>query len=219
MSVQAIDYFQEASLLRPGSAIRLTGVTWDDYVNLTTGDRDLPGKRVYYDSGTMDIMAPLPIHEDSKGLVHDLVVILADELEVEIESLGSTTLRNEPRGKGAEADDCFYLGSRPEITGKESLNLERESPPDIVVEIDTTSDSLSKVPIYRALRVPEIWRYDGERAYFYRLTTGGYQTVPASPSFPILESKRLSEFLEIGKTRSQSVARRAFRSWLRAKPR
>jgi hypothetical protein len=50
MSVQAVDYFQEASLLRPGSAIRLTGVTWDDYVNLTTGDRDLPGKRVYYDS-------------------------------------------------------------------------------------------------------------------------------------------------------------------------
>ena len=34
--------------------------------------------------------------------------------------------------------------------------------PDIAVEIDITKDSLSEFHIYAALKIPEIWRYDGK---------------------------------------------------------
>jgi hypothetical protein len=99
--------------------------------------------------------------------------------------------------------------------GKTTLDLEQDPPPDIVVEVDTTNESLSKFGIYAALGVPEIWRYDGQAAYFYQLSGAEYHDTPVSVGLPILAAARLTEFLEIGKTEGQTGARRRFRKWVR----
>jgi Uma2 family endonuclease len=86
------------------------------------------------------------------------------------------------------------------------------------VELDTTNESLSKFRIYAALGVPEIWRYDGKKAYFYHLVEEDYRETPASLAFPLLTSSVLSEFLAQSKTEGQTAALAAFRQWLRAHP-
>jgi Uma2 family endonuclease len=44
-----------------------------------------------------------------------------------------------------------------------------DPPPDIIVEIDVTNESLSKFPTYAALGVPEIWWYKGTQVRMYVL--------------------------------------------------
>ena len=102
-----------------------------------------------------------------------------------------------------------------------SKRLERlleavDPPPDVVVEIDTTNESLGKFPIYAALGVPEIWRYDGRAAQFFQLIGASYQEITNSRAFPALTASALTEFIEQSKTQGQSAACDAFRQWWRA---
>ena len=91
-----------------------------------------------------------------------------------------------------------------------------DPPPDVVVEIDTTNESLGKFSIYAALGVPEIWRYDGRAAQFFQLAGGGYEEIENSRAFPMLAANVLTEFIELSKTQGQSDALDAFREWARA---
>ncbi|MGH9901094.1 MAG: hypothetical protein ACRD68_04555 [Pyrinomonadaceae bacterium] len=72
----------------------------------------------------------------------------------------------------------------------------------------------SKFPIYAALGVPEVWRYDGERAQIYHLADQAYTEAAASLAFPLLTAEALTEFVEQSKTRGQSAALSACRQWV-----
>src|SRR5438034_9295297 len=116
-------------------------------------------------------MSPLPEHEDYKDFVSHAVRALSDELGIELEPRwGSATWKRRTFRKGAEPDTCFYVANAHRIIGKPKIDLDSDPPPDIVVEIDMTNESLSKFPIYAAIGVPEIWRYDGKR--FPDVSTG-----------------------------------------------
>ena len=44
--------------------------------------------------------------------------------------------------------------------GKKNIDLDAgDSPPDLVVEVDLTNPSLSKLPIYAHLGVAEVWLF------------------------------------------------------------
>ena len=87
--------------------------------------------------------------------------------------------------KGAEPDGSFYVQNADAIIGKRRIDLSVDPPPDVVVEIDITSESLSKFPIYAAFGVPEIWRYDGRAAQIYHLVNQSYVETDASLAFPV----------------------------------
>ena len=161
-------------------------------------------------------MSPLPEHEDYKDFILRAVVALCDELGVELESRGSATWKRKAIRKGAEPDTCFYVANARRIIGKRKLDLESDPPPDIVVEIDTTNESLSKFPIYAALGVPEIWRYDGKRVQMYELKGSGYPEITASLSFPDLTCPLLSNSLELSKTQGHTAALKVFRREIRS---
>jgi hypothetical protein len=50
------------------------------------------------------------------------------------------------------------------IQGRSELDLTVDPPPDLVIEIDMTSPSLPKFPIFAQSGVPEVWRADGSLA-------------------------------------------------------
>src|SRR5205085_6121234 len=108
-------------------------------------------------------------------LIHDLIKALTVELNVEVKSLGSTTFRRDDKGKGLEPDECYYFKNEKKMRGRKRLNLKKDPPPELVVEIDITHRSVEREPIYAALGVPEIWRWDGTKLECLELVGRDYR--------------------------------------------
>jgi Uma2 family endonuclease len=153
---------------------------WDEYQGLLVDLAECPHLRLSYDSGRLEIVSPLPKHEEYARFIEAMIVLYSDVLGVEIESYGQTTWRKRALRKGVEADGGYYARNARRVIGKPDIDLDVDSPPDIAVEIDTTNASQNKLPIYAALSVPEIWRYDGISAQIYELKEGVYTGVAES---------------------------------------
>ena len=220
MSTLTTSYLDIVERLPAGALLRLQNVGWDEYEHLLSRMDTLPGRRVSYDRGRLVIMSPSLEHEEYKDTIYTLIRFLADELSVTMETRGQATFKSKLLKKGAEPDACFYVQNASRIIGRRKIDLGTDPPPDVVVEIDTTNESLDKFHIYAALGVPEIWRYDGERAHFYQLVGAEYQAMENSLAFPSLAAADLARSVELSKTEGQTAALKAFRAELRrARPR
>ena len=216
MPVAATDYLDAIAHLPSGAVLRFDDVPWEEYEQLLADLGEGYAVRIFYDDGRMEIMAPSIPHEGAKNVIHDFVVVLRDELDVDIESEGSATYRSQWKAKGAEPDDSFFVQNASAIIGRhEQYNIERDPPPDIVVENERASASLDKFAIYAALGVPEIWRERKKVVRFYVLSGASYVEVSNSRAFPFLDSTTLSEFLAQGFAEGSRKAARAFRAWVR----
>lgn len=209
--MRTIEYRDAIQHLPDGSTLVLHDFSWDDYERLLEEVGDRPHLRVSYDHGRLEIMSPLPEHEEYGRFIDSLARVLADELDLELEPRGGATWKRRRAAAAAEPDACFYVASADRIIGKRKIDLESDPPPDVVVEIDITNESLSKFPIYAALSVPEIWRYDGARTVFYELTGDRYHETAESRFFPGLQPAMLTEALEQSKTAGQTKTLHAFR--------
>ena len=216
MSTETVDYMEAIAHLPAGATLRLPSVSWEEYETLLSDLSDWPGMRVSYDEGKVEIMSPSPEHKDYKEFVYSLARVISEESNITLETRGSATFRQKRKAKGAEPDTCFYMQNAARIIGQRTIDLEVDPPPDVVVEIDTTNESLSKFNIYAAFGVPEIWRYDGEQAHIYQLTNQTYVEANSSLAFSSLTATALTDFIAQSKTQGQTAALIAFRQWWRA---
>lgn len=217
MSAVTTDYSLAIAHLPAGAVLRLDNVPWEEYEQLLADLGPGYAVRIFYDRGRMEIMGPSAAHERPKGLIATLVAALRDELDIDVESLGSTTFRSALKAKGAEPDDCFFVQHAAMIIGNddEEYDLERRPPPDIAVEVDRTNASLNKFVIYAALGVPELWRVHQKSVRIYLLSEDNYIESPISRAFPFLTAVALSDFLALALAEGGRKAARAFRAWLR----
>lgn len=206
-----------AVLNPPLRQVVLQGVSWSTYQALVRDLESEPGKRLIYDEGTLEIVAPLPPHERNKSLLGRLVEVVTEETEQEIASLGSTTWDREDLRQGLEADECYYIQNELTVRGKSEIDLLTDPPPDLAIEIDITSSSISRLTIYAALGVPEVWRYDGENLTIYRLTEGQYRPQDTSVALPLLHRDDILRFLTDSQTMGETSLVRSFRRWVRGK--
>jgi Uma2 family endonuclease len=216
VSIRTADYREAIEHLPDGTSLVIHDFTWADYERLLNDLVDRPHLRVSYDRGKLEIMSPLPEHEVYIRFIDDLVRAVSDALGVELEKLGSTTWKSRRLARAVEPDACYYVASAERIIGKRTIDLETDPPPDVVVEIDVTNESLAKFTIYAALGVPEIWRYDGKSAQFYALNEGSYLGIPESRFLRGLTSVMLAEALEQSKKDGQTTALAAFRRRLQS---
>lgn len=208
-------YLEAIAHLPVGTVLGADDVSWAEYEQLLEELGPAYSVRIFYDQGRMEIAAPAFVYERDVKVIHTLITALSDELDIDIESLGSTTLKKKMAEAGAEPDDSFYVQHASLIIGKEDLDLQRDPPPDIVVESDRTSSSLNKFPIYAALGVPEIWRISKRQVVIWLLTDSSYEPSPVSRAFPFLPAEKLNEFLAKGLAEGERKAARAFREWVR----
>lgn len=198
----------------PGQRVLLRDVTWEEFEAILEELGEHRGARIAYDRGVLEIMAPLPEHEDDKEIIGDLVKALLEELEIEFRSLGSTTFKNQIMLQGIEPDQCFYIENESKIRGKKRLDLTQDPPPDLALEIDVTSRTHPS--IYAALKVPELWRFEKGKLQINLLQNGDYVVSEQSKNFPDLPlAEILPQYLEQSKTAGRNSAIRAFRNWVR----
>ncbi|HEV7889728.1 MAG TPA: Uma2 family endonuclease [Pyrinomonadaceae bacterium] len=217
MSTTTTNYLDIIERLPAGALLRLQNVAWDDYEHLLTQMDSHPGHRLSYDCGRLIIVSPSAEHEHYKEFALRLIHILSDEMGLDIETRGAATFKSKPLKKGLEPDTCVYVQNAALIIGKRRIILGVDPPPDVAVEIDMSNDSIDKFPIYAAISVPEIWRYDGKAAHFYKLTGKSYEVIQESIAFPGFTAQDFGQYLERSIIEGQTVAAKAFRQMLRSR--
>ena len=194
----------------------LGDVPWDTYVRLRDSDKNQHIRMAYY-KGTLEFMSPRYRHEKYSRRLDRLVWELVVELEVPCAFAGSTTLRKEGAEAGKEPDACFYFANEPLIRDKEEIDLAVDPPPDLAIEVDNFSNSEGKLPIYAALRVPEVWRYDVRAGVLWfgrHQTDGTYAAITHSDSLPLLTPARVLEALNLCRGVPESRWGRLLREWI-----
>ena len=193
----------------------LQNISWQSYQSLIRDFAQEPAIRLTYDHGTLEIRMPLDPHETFKKLIGRLIEAATEELELEIRSLGSRTCDREDLASGLEPDQCYYIQNEPRVRGVEQIDLTHLPPPDLAVEIDITSSSLNRFVIYKALGVPEIWRYDGNRLEIYVLQDDEYVAQSKSLALPLLAATEILRFLTLRQTMGENALVKQFRQWIR----
>jgi Uma2 family endonuclease len=205
-----------AVLTLPEQKVILRGVSWQTYERLLAEHVEQSGIRFTYSDGILEIMVLSGRHEKPNRTLALLVEVLAEELQMDVERFGSTTFKRADLSKGFEPDSCFYIQHLGAIHGQEEIDLTLDPPPDLVIEIDITSPSLNKLPLYAAVGVPEVWRYDGEHVFILRLEGQQYREAPHSAAFPLLTSAMATRLLMDSTQMRSTVWLRQLRDWVRS---
>lgn len=78
--------------LTPGSAIRISGVTWEGYIALLKELGDERSSRVAYDSEVLEIRMPGQPYEAANRVLATIALTLAEVFGFEFNDLGSMTM-------------------------------------------------------------------------------------------------------------------------------
>ena len=166
------------------------GLSWDQYVAIGEALGDQAGLRTLYLDGSLTFVSPQRKHEWSGTILDKIIHTIAIGCEIEIDDVGSTTLRKENLRHGLEGDHVYYLRANAALMiGPQEIDLTIDPPPDLAVEVENSNKADEAMAIYTHLGVPEVWRYDVRRntLTFWSLRSDGvYQSVPHSPGFPFL---------------------------------
>lgn len=200
----------------PERLVILDRVSWETYERLLTEHGERNGTRFTYDGGVLEIMVLSSRHEKRNRRLASLVEVLAEEWEIDIEQLGSTTFKREDLQKGFEPDSCFYIQNADAVRGKEEVDLREDPAPDLTIEVDITRESLNRFPIFAAVGIPEVWRFDGTRVKFFKLDSGRYIETDHSLAFPAISCEIATEFLMQSQKLKSTVWLRTVRDWARA---
>src|SRR5437867_12604004 len=102
MSAHVTSYLDAIAHLPSGATLTLTNVSWEEYEQLLQDLGEGCVVRVFYDHGWLEIVSAAGRHERSKDLIAYLVRAIADELEQDLESFGSTSVNGKELERGGE---------------------------------------------------------------------------------------------------------------------
>jgi Uma2 family endonuclease len=178
----------------------LRDIRWEDDEALLRIIGDQAGTRVSYLEGTLELMSPSARHELLKKSIARLLEVYALEKDVALTGAGSMTLRKRARRRGAEPDECYFVG-RP-----------ARGAPDLAVEVALSSPLLDEEALYAGLGVRELWVWEDGALRVLRLKGERYVRARKSGVLPALDLAHLSSFVE---REDQTGAVRAYRDSLR----
>jgi len=193
----------------------LHDISWETYERLLRESMENCGTRFTYDEGNLEIMVVSIGHEAPNRTLAAIAEITAYETGRDFVRAGSTTFKRKDLAKGFEPDSSFYFGRADVIRGKDEIDLGTDPPPELVIEVDITSSSLDRFPIYAAVGVEEVWRYDGQRVRFHALEGSNWRLVDESLVLPPMTAAQATIFLERDRREKASDWLRALQEWIR----
>lgn len=194
---------------------RMSAVSWEGYLHL---GQAFAGRhvRMAYDRGELEIMTVSLGHDGDKSLLARLVEVVTEEMAIDIRSGGSTTLNREDLERGLEGDECWWIQHEAQVRHLREIDLNNDPPPDLALEVEISRSALNRMAIYSAIRVPEVWRWNGRALTVCLLgADGNYAVSSTSLSFPFLPIAELPRFIHMLQSMSETSVVRAFREWVR----
>jgi len=171
----------------------LHDVSWEDYERILEIRGDHSAPRISYLEGELEIMSPGKNHEIIKSRIGRLLEAWCMDRGIEFDPVGSWTLKEKPKRRGAEADECYiFFGEKDRIR------------PHLAIEVEWTHGGIDKLAIYEHLGVEEVWFWRKGVIELYILTDGEFAQVQRSRLFPELDLELLASMLDRD-TASQAV--------------
>jgi Uma2 family endonuclease len=195
MPIVATNYLEIIEQLTPEVPMVFHNVSWEEYELLLEELGEAQTVRVSYDKGTLELMTISAEHEYYGSYLHDLIRMTTFRLGIRLRAFGRATMKKSKAFAGKEPDGCYYVKSLPLLGRKIRLDFAHDPPPDVVIEIDLSTNTIPKLPIYERLQVPEVWLYDGYEMTIYRLGKQGYQPIAESLEINGFTSELLTEYL------------------------
>lgn len=193
----------------------LHDIDWDGYLRITEA-LDRHHLRSAYSEGSLELMSPSFEHEIYESNIGLFMHILMVECKLKGKQAGSTTFRRREQYRGLESDRCYYFKNWPKVRTRKRIDLDRDPPPDLAIEIDVTRSSLDRMEIYSRLKIPEVWRFDGQVLTVYLLNSAGeYEVSVTSPTFPSISIAELGRWIARARTIDDTTMDRKFRAWVR----
>jgi Uma2 family endonuclease len=203
---------REKIQLLPGTVVRMPG-SWQTYRTLCDGRGAGSLPRIKYRDGEILLMSPLPVHGRNANILADIVKVLLDARNQNYEAFTPITMEL-PEISGIEPDYCFYITHWQGVVGKDRINWQTDSPPDLVIEIDVTSYTTAED--YLPYGVPEVWLFKNNQLSISVLEAGEYQPQSTSRFFPELDLHELiRQCLQAANTVGTGVAIRELRQRLK----
>jgi Uma2 family endonuclease len=199
-------------------SVILHGVSWETYERLLEEHNESAGTHFIYDQGDLQIMVISARHEFPNRVLEQLVFTLCVEFGMNAFPLGSTTMKHKALQKGLEPDSAYYIARASQVKGLD-IDPGIGPPPDLIVEVDVTSPSLPRFPIYAAFGVPEIWRCRDGRVEMFLLEQGQYVETSASRAIHALTAEVAARFLADRERLTLVEWDRKVRDWARQQSR
>jgi Uma2 family endonuclease len=193
----------------------LQSISWQTFKAILADMGNERNSRLTYDNAIVEIITPLMPHENSNRLIEGFILVLCEELGLEVKSTGSLTLIRNDLEKGAEPDSSYYIQNEFLVRDKENIDLDKDPPPDLVLEIDFSRPKIDKLSLYAAMGIPEFWRYNGTVLRVYKLSANKYSEVEFSPTFVPANVRDIPQFIQESKKIGQIAAKNAFRTWVK----
>lgn len=204
----------KAAQSAPEQRVLLRQVSWETYERLLSDEPDRSVPRLAFDRGVLELMSPSFEHERINRAFASIVELVCDAYGIDFVDAGSMTIRRPDLEKGFEPDTSYYIEHAAEVIDKKRIDATVDPPPDLVIEIDLSSGSMNKFPIYAAMGVPELWRYENDRVAIFHLVGESYVTDPRSRWLPALTSDVLARFVAERLFTKRAVWLRSVQAWL-----
>jgi Uma2 family endonuclease len=193
----------------------LENISWQTFKTMLGEMGSQRNHRISYDLGTLEIMTPLMPHENSNRLIEVFIGVMCEEMGFEIKRTGSLTLTRDDLERGGEPDSSYYIQNESQMRDKENIDLEKDPPPDLVLEVEYSRSAINKLNLYASMEIPEFWRFDGTNLRLYALAGKQYAEVEVSPTFNLISVTEIPRFLQQAKTNGENATTREFRAWVR----
>lgn len=194
-SAGGYNFDMKTTLTQTSQSALIDRVSWATYESLLKDYAGYSGVRINYDRGKLEIMTPGPDHEFVSSSFDTLTQVTAAAERRDITPLRSTTFKRKDLERGFEPDSCFYIEHAAKMRGKKEIDLNVDPAPELVVEVDDTSPSLDKMPIYAKVGVREVWRYRKGKVTIYGLENALYEERENSLAFPEMNRAQLEAFI------------------------
>ena len=149
------------------------GLSWQQFKAIQSSFENVPGVRLFYCQGVLEIVGTGRLHEEIRCLIGLLMGQYFIQRRIVFFLSGAYSQIVEGQVE-YQADLSYCFGNKKDV-------------PDLCIEVVVTSGSPIKLQKYRVMGVPEVWFWEDGTLELYYLREQGYERITNSELLPELD--------------------------------